>query len=139
MLNIKNIGQRLRQVREFFKFTQHRMAEVLKIQDVTYKKNERGLHLVNMHSLERLHDELGVSAEWLLFENGPIYWKNIREKEDENKQAALLERDLFMEEVEEMVEMLKQVPMIRHSVMGHYQDCKIRYKDLIAEIQGSGK
>ncbi len=137
MLNIKNIGKRLRQVREFFKFTQHRMAEVLKIQDVTYKKNERGLHLVNMNSLERLHDELGVSAEWLLFENGPIYWKDIQAKEDESKQAGLLRKDLFMEEVEEMVEMLKQVPMIRHSVMGHYQDCKIRYKDLIAEVTGS--
>ncbi len=113
------------------------MAEVLKIQDVTYKKNERGLHLVNMNSLERLHDELGVSAEWLLFENGPIYWKDIQAKEDESKQAGLLRKDLFMEEVEEMVEMLKQVPMIRHSVMGHYQDCKIRYKDLIAEVTGS--
>ena len=65
MLNIKNIGQRLRQVRELFTFTQHRMAEVLKIQDVTYKKNERGLHLVNMNCLDQLHDELGVSAEWL--------------------------------------------------------------------------
>jgi len=133
MLNNQNIGKRLKQVREFFKFTQRRMAEVVRIQESTYKKNEKCVHLLNINTLERLHDELGVSAEWLLFENGPIYWKDIRAKEDENTQAGLLKKDIFMEEVEEMVEMLKQVPMIRHSVMGHYQDCKIRYKDLIAE------
>lgn len=139
MLNNENIGKRLRQVREFFKFTQRRMAEVLRVQESTYKKNEKGVHRLNLNCLGQLHDELGVSAEWLLFENGPLYWKNIREKEDESKQAAPLKQDLFKEEVEEMVEMLKQVPMIRHSVMGHYQDCKIRYKDLIAEIRSGGK
>ncbi|MCX6583610.1 MAG: helix-turn-helix transcriptional regulator [Candidatus Aminicenantes bacterium] len=133
MLNNENIGKRLRQVREIFKFTQRRMAEVVRIQESTYKKNEKGLHHLNINSLDQLHDELGVSAEWLLFENGPIYWKDIRAKEDESKQAGLATKDLFTEEVEEMIEMLRLVPMIRHSVMGHYQDCKIRYKDLIAE------
>ncbi len=139
MLNNENIGKRLKQVREISKFTQRRMAEMLRVQDSTYKKNEKGVHRLNMNCLDQLHDELGVSAEWLLFENRPVHWKNIQAKQDESKQAALLERDLFTEEVEEMVEMLKQVPMIRHSVMGHYQDCKIRYKDLIAEIRGSGR
>jgi transcriptional regulator with XRE-family HTH domain len=139
MLNNQNIGKRLKQVREFFKFTQRRMAEVVRIQESTYKKNEKGLHHLNINSLDQLHDELGVSAEWLLFENGPIYWKDIRAKEDENTQAGLLKKDIFMEEVEEMIEMLKQAPIIRHSVMGHYQDCKIRYKDLIAEVMGDGR
>lgn len=133
MLNNENMGKRLKQVREILKITQRRMAEVLRVRESTYKKNEKGLHRINMNTLDQLHDELGVSAEWLLFETGPIYWNNIRAKEDENRQAALLERDLFKEEVEEMVEILKQVPIIRHSVMGHYQDCKMRYKDLIAE------
>ncbi|MCU0288330.1 MAG: hypothetical protein MUF15_18295 [Acidobacteria bacterium] len=109
------------------------MAEVVRIQESTYKRNEKGSHLLNMNSLDQLHDELGISAEWLLFENGPVYWKDIRAKEDEGKEAGHLKKDLFMEEMEEMVKMLKQVPMIRHSVMGHYQDCKIRYKNLIEE------
>ncbi|HLP47144.1 MAG TPA: helix-turn-helix transcriptional regulator, partial [Candidatus Kapabacteria bacterium] len=139
MLNSENIGKRLRRMREFFKFTQHRMAEVLKIQESTYKKNEKGLHLFNLITLDQLHDELGISTEWLLFGNGPIYWQDIRAKADDSKDAGLMKKDLFIEEMEEMVETLKKVPMVRHLVMGRYQDCKIRYKDLIAECQGGGK
>ncbi|MCU0289317.1 MAG: helix-turn-helix domain-containing protein [Acidobacteria bacterium] len=61
MLNSENIGKRLRQVREFFKFTQQRMAEVVRIQESTYKRNEKGLPLLNMNSLDQLHDELGIT------------------------------------------------------------------------------
>jgi transcriptional regulator with XRE-family HTH domain len=59
MLNSENIGKRLRQVREFFKFTQQRMAEIVRLQESTYKRNEKGSHLLNMNSLDQLHDELG--------------------------------------------------------------------------------
>jgi len=135
MINIVNIGKRLKQVRESFKYTQRRMADIIRVQDGTYKKNERGIHLVNVNSLDQLHTELGVSVEWLLFENGPISWKDIQAKKDEEN---LQKQDLFKEEVEEMIEMLRRVPMIRHSVMLHYQDCKVRFKDLVAEARDNG-
>ncbi|MDQ1350772.1 MAG: Helix-turn-helix domain, partial [Acidobacteriota bacterium] len=67
MINNENIGKRLKQVRDIFKFTQRRMAEMLRVQESTYKKNEKGLHRLNINTLDQLHDELGVSAEWLLF------------------------------------------------------------------------
>ncbi|MDQ1351359.1 MAG: Helix-turn-helix protein [Acidobacteriota bacterium] len=135
MINIVNIGKRLKQVRESFKYTQRRMADIIRVQDGTYKKNERGIHLVNVYSLDQLHTELGVSVEWLLFENGPVFWKDIQaKKEEENPRKE----DLFKEEVAEMIEMLRRVPMIRHSVMLHYQDCKVRFKDLVAEARDNG-
>ncbi|HLP45379.1 MAG TPA: helix-turn-helix transcriptional regulator [Candidatus Deferrimicrobium sp.] len=136
MINIEEIGKRLRKVRESFNFTQPRMAEIIRVQDGTYKKNERGIHLVNVYSLDQLHTELGVSAEWLLFENGPVFWKDIQAKKDEKN---LQKQDLFMEELEEMITIMKRIPMIRHSVMLHYQDCKVKHKDLIAEARDNGK
>ena len=131
MINIENLGKRLRIIREFFKFTQQQMADVLQMNPSTYKNNERGLHAIQINNLEPLHNELGISVEWLLFEKEPFLWKDIQiiEKKEDNLQR----KDLFMEELNEMKEILERVPIIRHSVMGHYQDCKIRYKDLIAE------
>ena len=35
MINIENVGKRLRMVREFFKFTQQKMADVLQM-NLTY-------------------------------------------------------------------------------------------------------
>ena len=134
MINFVNVGKRLRIVREFFKFTQQQMANVLKMNLATYKKNERGIYAIKTNNLEQLHNELGVSLEWLLFEKDPFLWKDIQfiEKKEDN----LLRKDLFVEEMNEMKEILERVPIIRHSVMGHYQDCKIRYKDLIIETLG---
>lgn len=137
MYNLENIGKRLRTVREMFKYTQRRMAGMVNIQEVTYKKNEKGLHLVHLKSLERLHEDLNISIEWVLFGNGPIYWQDIRAKKEEVKDAGLMKRDIFREEVAEMIDILERIPVIRHSVMGHYQDCKIRYKDLLAEAAES--
>lgn len=37
MLNIENLGKGLRMIREFFKFTQKQMAEVLRMKPSTYK------------------------------------------------------------------------------------------------------
>jgi transcriptional regulator with XRE-family HTH domain len=128
MINAENIGKRLRQVREFVKYTQFQMSQLLRIQLGTYKKNEKGIHLIGLHTLGQLHKELGISAEWLLFENGPIYGKDILDKSTVNKEGN---RDSFEEEVEEMTQIMKKVPMIRYSVMLHYQDCKVRFKDLI--------
>lgn len=128
MIYIENIGKRLRKVREMAKNTQFQMSQLLRIQHGTYKKNERGIHLLSLHTLGQLHKELGVSAEWLLFENGPMYWQDIQDKSTVNEKAN---QDSFELEAEEMIRMMKKVPMIRYSVMLHYQDCKVRFKDLI--------
>lgn len=128
MINIEDIGKRLRQVREIFKHTQLTMSQILRLEYGTYKKNERAIHLISIHTIGQLHQQLGISAEWLLFENGPIYWEDVQEKITADEKVN---QDLFQEEVEEMIKVMKKVPMIRHSVMLHYQDCKIRFKDLI--------
>ncbi|HLP61468.1 MAG TPA: hypothetical protein VK186_21680 [Candidatus Deferrimicrobium sp.] len=52
------------------------------------------IHLQD-NTLDLLHDELGVSAEWLLFENGPIFWKDIQAKISGNKEDGGEKIDLF--------------------------------------------
>lgn len=57
----------------------------------------------------------------------------------EQEKAIRRSTDVFSLEVEEMIEIMKQVPLLRHSVMGYYQRFKMKYKDLIEEQMGTEK
>jgi DNA-binding XRE family transcriptional regulator len=123
----EEVGKRLRQIRRHFGYQQDRMAQLIEISKVTYGKNERGLHLPETLTLVSLHKQLGVSVEWLLFNRGSMFWKG----EPQEKSSV----DFFTQEVEEMIDLMKRIPLLRHSVMMHYQQFKIDHKELLQEAQ----
>jgi transcriptional regulator with XRE-family HTH domain len=66
-------GNKLLQLRKYFAFTQEKMAAIMKITLSSYKKNELGKHLMSTSSLIALHNRLGISLEWLLFDRGLFF------------------------------------------------------------------
>ncbi len=122
----KDIGSRLRQVRDHFGYSQDKMSEIMGIKKVTYSKNERGLHLPTSEGLLDLHRRLGISVEWLLFGCGPMWWEELQDKKKKRDEI-----DALSPELREMIALMGRVPMMNHSVMLHFQQFKAANQELI--------
>ncbi len=139
----QQVGGRLNQLRSHLGIAQDQMADRLGIRLVTYGKNERGEHLPVLRTVLTLRRGLGVSLEWLLFGRGPMFEKDWRaeihrEARQETREELAREvkkeihsEDVFTREVAEMIELMKAVPLLRHKVMGNYQELKLEHEDLI--------
>ncbi len=116
------------------------VAEHLGITANGYCKNESGECFPNTKSLFRLSSQYDVSMDWLFFNKGPIYHKEIKRLEDlERAEAERLEQqladcnaqlqDLEQEtavlgqaapEVKEMVTYMEQNPILYHELMLYF-------------------
>jgi transcriptional regulator with XRE-family HTH domain len=123
------IYERLRKIREHFGYTHAEMAAIFGISESGYKKKENGISDPSISSLSSIDAELGISIDWLLFDRGPMFSKDLDNKASEKKQG----NDLFLRELEDMVYLMERVPLLRHSVMGYFQRFKMKYKDFIDE------
>jgi transcriptional regulator with XRE-family HTH domain len=125
---IEVYGKKLLQLRKHFDYTQEKMAATMKITLSSYKKNELGQHLMSTPGLMALHHRLGISLEWFLFNRGEMFWKT---KETVSVEKQVL--DPFTLELNEMISLMKGIPIIHHRVMLYFQELKLEHKDLIRE------
>jgi transcriptional regulator with XRE-family HTH domain len=147
------VADRLKKIRTHFGYSRGEMAAKLGISKITYAKNERAMHLPTTFHFIALYNRLGISIDWLLFNHEPMSWKEHekqqaelemkqqaelemkqKEEEEKRKQAELQPpKDVFTLEVEEMIDTMKKVPLLRHMVMGYYQKFKMKNKEMIEE------
>jgi transcriptional regulator with XRE-family HTH domain len=131
-LNPGPIAARLRKVRGHFGYRQYEMADLLGITRTAYGKNERGNHVIDLGSIASIHDKLGVSAEWLLFNQGPMFWKS--DKWQKKIKEGSLGTLSFEDELDEMTALMKQIPFLGYAIMGYYQKFKVENDDLIRQF-----
>lgn len=84
---------RLREIREGLKLSQEEFAEVLGISLPGYKKLESGENNLSLSSLKRMHKEIGVSSDYILYgemESVDDIWKAILNCSEEDKLALML-------------------------------------------------
>jgi len=134
LIDARPIAARLRRIRNHYGYRQDEMAESLGISKGAYGKNERGEHLLDTNSLARVHERLGICVDWLLFDHGPMFWK-AEEKKREIKRDIQEETE-FSSEIEEMIDLMKRFPFLRHAVMGYYQKFKLENKNLLLHAGG---
>ena len=112
------VGGRLRRLRNRLGLTQARMAALLNIRTMALNREERGLNYPSALTLHSLATQFDVSLDWLLCNRGSMFTGKAESKKRESG-------DMFTREVEEMVYLMKHIPLVRHSVMGYYQKFKI--------------
>ncbi len=127
---MQGVGQRLRTLRKQLNFSVREMAGRLGIRNTSYYKNESGETVPSMLSLQRLHKDIGISMDWLLFNSGPMYYKTkeMEQKKLEEKKAPGLE-ELVPAEEKELLEHMGEDPVFRHRVLLYFYKYKKENKE----------
>jgi len=132
MTNIKRkvlpgFGQRLRQIRIQFNLSCPEMAQKLGIDLSTYHKNEQGIYFPSVRTLNLLHKDFDVSMDWLMFENGPLQFKekagiNSLESPGGKESNLVLELESVLPDVNDFLLAMVREPLFRHKVMLQYYE-----------------
>jgi len=163
----REVGLKLKDLREQERWSQTEMASRLGITASGYHKNEKGENTPGIDTLQRLRELFDLSMDWLLFDEGPkcLKGKNKKEKELEQALAELkgelaaerekhlrelqekeLQEKLLQEkagaiemnaEVRELLEHMGRIPMLYHEIMLHFERFKVKNRELLGAFQVS--
>ncbi len=124
---LKEMGHKLRQLRQNLKETRSQMADRLGIWRSTYIRNENGETPISYKTMLSLVHRSGVSLDWMVLNKGPMYYK-----EKEIKNEPPLNPDF-----KELIEHMERIPMLKHEMLLSFCKFKEDRKDLVAAAMKS--
>ncbi len=110
----QNIGARMRIIRKQLGHSGPEMASVLSIDRTAYYKNESGRNFPGTLTLYRLQKNFDISMDWLIFNKGPMIFKN---KKQEEKKPGLLEQT---PEVKKLLEAMEQDSQLKFEMLSQF-------------------
>jgi len=103
---------------------------------ITYHRYEQGKMLPGYTALYSAAKKLGISLDWLVCSKGPVYYKEI-EKKDQVEEKTETPQDLLTgasgEEINDLLEHMNRIPLLRHEVLVYFYKFKARNKDMMVE------
>lgn len=146
---LKDIGYRLKKIRDSLNYSPPGMASRLGIARSSYIRNENGKTCPAIHSMRVLAKTLDISLDWFICEKGPMFY---HEKETGQPVAgpdkpeiipAALEEvaevkpiretpEPLPEEIRELVEHMQRIPLLRHEILAAFHLFKEQHKNMIA-------
>ena len=124
----QEIGMRMREVRKALGLTQEKMVENFDIGRANYSRIEKGEVFPNPSMLNTLRTQFNVSLDWLITNNDNMF---IPEDGDRRKEA--IDPGDYPDEIQDLLKHMKDIPMIKHAVLGFYLEYKIEHKKIIHE------
>lgn len=119
---IGDTGQRLKKIRNQFELSQKEMATHAGITIKSYYKNENNETLPSFKTMHRLQKDFNVSMDWLIFNKGPMLFK---EKQEEIKTATVEPTvEEISPELKDMLNHMEQDPRLRHELLAYYYTYK---------------
>lgn len=116
------VGGRLNRLRSRFNFNLGEMARRLGLSRSGYYKEESGLALPKLEALNVLQQEYDISMDWLLFDKGPVYFREKVAIEEEPKGLNLEKLSPY---VGELLEYMEKDPLLQHEVLVQF----FKYKE----------
>jgi transcriptional regulator with XRE-family HTH domain len=127
-----NIGQRLALLRYQYNYPLEEMARKLGLSRSGYFKNENGITLPKLETLQRLEKEFDISMDWLLFAKGPIHYQDVLAGKGTKTKSFSLEKST--PEVTTLLEFMEQDVLFRHEVLVFFY----KYKNKLPGLQEQG-
>ncbi len=125
----KEIGRKIWKVRKALGYTQTELVSYFDIGRANYSRIENGEVWPNPTVLHTLRTKFDVSLDWLIADIGKMF---IRETESfsagENTGKGNIE---YREEILELLSYMKNVPMVKHAVLGFFLEYKLKYDEII--------
>ncbi|MCP5052789.1 MAG: helix-turn-helix transcriptional regulator [bacterium] len=112
---VSGVGGRLKQVRHRLKYGRQEMASVLGLKISGYYKNETNETFPSQRTLYRLQRDYDISMDWLMFNKGPMIFK--QKVQPQEKAPPLWEQ---LREVKDLLDDMEQNPQLKHEILGYY-------------------
>lgn len=117
-IDLKQIGQRLKIVRKRLSLTLVKMEEIAGFSKSLIAAAEKGEKKPSSVYLFHLLKQFNVSSDYILLGEGDMF----RDRRDESEEEK---------ELEDFFSMMRNVKMVRYSVLGFYYEYMKRNEDLI--------
>jgi transcriptional regulator with XRE-family HTH domain len=148
--SLKNIFRsRIIELHRSLNYSTKKMGECLRASSTSYLRYEQGKTLPGFSSLYSIAEKLGISLDWLVCGKGPVYYKE-KEKTDQAEERVeekaaereeikkdILQRLLpgfSQEDINDFLELMSRIPLLRHEVLVFFYKFKAENKDLVAEV-----
>lgn len=132
-----DISRRLITLRNHLGYNQRQMAAKLDMAQISLNRIESGKYYPSAITLQRLSGKFGLSLDWLFRGEGNMFRGKPGAVNVESKKEK--SGDIFESDVEEMVYLMRQVPLVRYSMMDHFQRFKVENRAVIDEELSKGK
>ncbi len=126
----RDIGQRMRKIRKSLGLTQEQMVSHFDIGRANYSRIEKGEVHPGATILNTLRTKFNVSLDWLISNNGNMFLN------DQNETVDKIKYDFGQstEEVEELLDYMYKVPMVRHAILGFFLEYKLKNRKIITDV-----
>lgn len=124
----KEIGARIRQVRNMLGYTQEKMVDFFDCGRANYSRIEKGEVFPNPTMLKALNKKFKVSLPWLICNKGQMLERKTRKSRDIDIEC------LEEAEIRELFLYMDTVPMVKHAVLGFFLEYKGKNKRLIEPL-----
>ncbi|MCP5105093.1 MAG: hypothetical protein GY950_17020 [bacterium] len=112
------IGARMAIVRKQLNYTRHEMGAILGMRHSGYYKNEAGETFPSANTLFWFQKEYDISMDWLLFNKGPMRFK---------QKPSPGPKDQFPE-LQELIGDMEQDTLLMHEILAYYLKYKTKKK-----------
>ncbi|MCP5103730.1 MAG: helix-turn-helix transcriptional regulator [bacterium] len=124
----QKIGKKLRKFREYLGLTQAEMVDSFDIGRANYSRIEKGEVFPNVVILHTLKNQFSVSLDWLIGDEGtmqPVTKANLGTGADFSE---------CRRELDELFYHIKEVPMVKHAMLGFFLEYKMKNEKLIRKL-----
>ncbi len=122
----KEVGSRLRELRQNLKMTQRQLGEILGINGSAVAKYENGISILNASMLNLLASRFNVSMDYLVCGRGKLF--------DDDKDKTESSRFYIPsadKELSELFSFVSSISWVRHAVLSYFQKLIRENRELI--------
>ncbi len=146
-------SNRLIKLRERLNFSAREMRERLGVTRSAYWKYEAGEGFPGFNSIKLLSDQFGVSMDWLMFEKGPMFFKEKEKKAEleelKRENTRLLEKveevekrrdeEKMKPELAELFRHMENIPVLRYELLTDFHKFKLANEQLVQKAMAPGE
>lgn len=137
----KDVGYKLSKIREGLKCSGPNMAARFGVKRSTYLRNEKGETCPDIWTMRILGNEFDISLDWLICNKGPMYYRDKEqpqieketpvEKPVEIPAETVAPQESAPQDVQELLEHIKRIPLLRHEIMASFYRFKEEHKEMV--------
>jgi transcriptional regulator with XRE-family HTH domain len=131
---MKEIGNKLRTIREPLEYNHREMGAHLGIDKTSYYRYENGETPPKLMTLYKLGSKFDISLDWLIRGIEPVHCREReakKEAEPPPPPPPPEPLEILPDDVKEMVEHMERIPVLRYKVLLYFLHLKEKYKETV--------